>query len=196
MPRQKDASKALTLDKRSKIMIGVLAVVLVAAAAFFLLKKGGSSDNSASPSVKTPTTSTSTSPKASAVPKVVPKLTPSPVVTADSTRDPFVPLAEEAVATASASTGTAATPSESESASSTPTAAPTSSAPAAGDHTVALVSITGTTAKLTYNSVDKTVHAGDSLATGVTVVKIDPDSVFVSYDNKLYAIAPAQSVTF
>ncbi len=64
MPRQKDASKSLTLDKRSKIMIGVLAVVLVAAAAFFLLKKGSTSDNTASPAVTTPTTSTS--PKASA----------------------------------------------------------------------------------------------------------------------------------
>ncbi|HEX4018352.1 MAG TPA: hypothetical protein VHX15_16570 [Frankiaceae bacterium] len=197
MPREKGASSSLTLDKRSKIMIGVLAVVLVAAAAFFLLKKSGSSDNSASPSVKTPATSTSTSPKASAAPKVTPKLAPSPVVTADSTRDPFVPLVEEAAATAAASSSAGATASPSASASTAaPTEAPTTSAPAAGDHTVALVKITGTTASVTYNSVDKTVHAGDSLATGVTVVKINADSIFVSYSNKLYAIAPGQSVTF
>ncbi len=195
MPRQKDASKALTLDKRSKIMIGVLAVVLVAAAAFFLLKKGGSSNNTASPSVKTPTTSTS--PKASAAPKVVPTPAPSPVVTADSTRDPFLPLAQEAAATASSSASAGATASPSASASSsTPTAAPTTSAPAAGDHTVALVSITGNTAKLTYNSVDKTVHAGDALATGVQVTTIDANAIFISYNNKLYAVAPGQSVTF
>ena len=58
------------------------------------------------------------------------------------------------------------------------------------------MTITGTTAAITYNSVDKSVHAGDIIATGVTVVKINPDSIFISYSNKLYAVAPGQSVTF
>jgi hypothetical protein len=198
MPRQKDASKSLTLDKRSKIMIAVLAVVLVAAGAYFMLKKSGSSSNTASPTVSVPSSSASHAPKASAAPKVKPSPSPSPVVTADSTRDPFLPLAQEAALTASSSTsaGGTSSPAPSATATATPTAAPTSSAPAAGDHTVALVTITGTTAAITYNSVDKTIHAGDTLATGVTVVKINADSIFVSYNNKLYAIAPGQSVTF
>jgi len=195
MPRQKDASKSLTLDKRSKIMIAVLAVVLVAAGAYFMLKKG-SSNNSASPSVATPSASASKAPKASAAPKVKPLASPSPVVTADSTRDPFLPLPQEAALTAASSTNASGTSSPAPSTSATPTPAPTTSAPAAGSHTVALVSIAGTTAAVTYNSMDKTVHAGDSLATGVTVVKINLDSIFVSYGNKLYAIAPGQSVTF
>lgn len=185
MPRQKDASKSLTLDKRSKIMIGVLAVVLVAAGAFFLLKNGGSSNTASNPVV--PKASASASPKASPTPKVTPKVTPSPAVTADSTRDPFQPLVQEAVATTSSSPAATATPAPS----------PASSAPAAGSHSVGLVTITGTTASITYNnSPARSVKAGATIATGVTVVKVDPDSIFISYGNKLYAVAPGQTVTF
>jgi hypothetical protein len=58
------------------------------------------------------------------------------------------------------------------------------------------LSITGSTASVTYNGTTKTVKAGDSLATGVSVIKINADSIFVSYNNKLYAVAPGQTVTF
>jgi hypothetical protein len=61
---------------------------------------------------------------------------------------------------------------------------------------VALVEIKGTAATITYNSVDKTVHAGDTIATGITVPSITSTAIFVSYNDKLYAIAPGQSVTF
>lgn len=192
MSRQKGASKSLTLDKRSKIMIGVLAAVLVIAGAYFMLKKGGSS-NSANPSVATPSTSASTSPKASAAPKVTPKVTPSPVAAADSTRDPFVPLVQEAAATTTTDPSGTSSPSPS---ATTPTAAPTSSAPAAGSHTVLLVKLNGTSADITYNSVDKTVRAGDTIAKGVSVTSITSTAIFINYNDKLYAIAPAQSVTF
>ena len=39
------------------------------------------------------------------------------------------------------------------------------------------------------------MKAGSTIATGITVVKIDASAVFVSYNNKLYAIAPGQTVT-
>jgi hypothetical protein len=196
MPRQKGASKSLTLDKRSKIMIAVLAVILVGAGAFFLLHKSSSSNSSASGLVPVPKPAAgAVKPKISAAPKVKPLATPSPVVTADSTRDPFVPLAQEAVATTSSDP--AGTSSPAPSASATPTAAPTTSAPAAGDHNVMVLSITGTTATVSYNNgTGKSVKAGDTLATGVSVVKIDADSIVISYGNKIYAVAPGQTVTF
>ena len=45
------------------------------------------------------------------------------------------------------------------------------------------------------NGSAKTVKAGSTIATGVMVVKVDADAIFVSYNNKLYAIAPGQTVT-
>jgi hypothetical protein len=194
MPRQKVASKSLTLDKRSKIMIGVLAVVLVIAGAYFMLKKGSSSSNTASGLVPKPSAGAS-APKAKAVPKVTPKVTPSPVVTADSTRDPFLPLIQEAAATSSSNPSGTSSPAPSPT-TAAPTASPTSSAPATGSHTVLLVSITGTNAAITYNKGDLTVKAGTTIAPGVTVVKVDPDSIVVSYGNQIFAIAPGQTVTF
>jgi sulfur carrier protein ThiS len=58
------------------------------------------------------------------------------------------------------------------------------------------VSISGTTASVTYNGTTKTVSAGATLATGVSVVKVDPDTIIVSYNNKIYALTTGQTVTF
>ena len=59
-----------------------------------------------------------------------------------------------------------------------------------------VLSITGTAASVSYDSGSaKTVKAGSTIATGMTVVKIDASAIFVSYKNKLYAIAPGQTVS-
>jgi hypothetical protein len=61
---------------------------------------------------------------------------------------------------------------------------------------VQLLSITGDSASVSYDKgTAKTVKAGSTIATGMTVVKIDASAVFVSYNNKLYAIAPGQTVS-
>jgi hypothetical protein len=59
-----------------------------------------------------------------------------------------------------------------------------------------LVSITGTSAAITYDGADQTVAAGDTIASGVACVKVTEDSLFVTYANKAYAVAPGQTITF
>jgi hypothetical protein len=192
MSRQNGASSSLmTMDKRSKIMVAVLAgVVLIAALYFLVLKKSGSNDSNATGPVAKPSAAAPVAPKASAsaTPKAV--VTPAAVTNADSTRDPFAPLPQEAAAVSSASP--AAAPS------STPTSTPTSSSSSSSTttHSVQLLSITGDSASVSYDKgTAKTVKAGSTIATGMTVVKIDASAVFVSYNNKLYAIAPGQTVS-
>ena len=194
MSRQNGASNPLTtLDKRSKIMLVVLAGVVVIAALYFLvLKKSGSSDGSANGPVAKPSSTASVAPKASASPKVTAVPTPAPVVTADSTRDPFQPLAVEAAATVSASPSTA--PSSSPS-SSTPSSS-TSSSPATGTHTVTLLSITGTNAVVSYdNGSGKTVKQGSTIAPGVIVEKVNADSLYIVSNNKPLSLLAGQTVT-
>jgi hypothetical protein len=187
MSRQNGASSSLmAMDKRSKIMVGVLAgVVLIAALYFLVLKKSGSSDSNATGPVAKPSSTATVAPKASPTPKAA-VATPATVVLADSTRDPFQPLPEETVAaspTAAPSSPSSSTPSS-------------SSSTAVTTHSVQLLSITGETASVSYDKgTAKTVKAGSSIATGMTVVKVDASAVFVSYNNKLYAIAPGQTVS-
>lgn len=187
MSRQNGASSSLmAMDKRSKIMLGVLAgVVLIAALYFLVLKKSGSSDSNATGPVVKPSSTATVAPKASPTPKAA-IATPATVVFADSTRDPFQPLPQE---TAAASPTAAP--------SSAPSTTPTSSSPAvATTHSVQLLSITGETASVSYDKgTAKTVKAGTAIAAGMTVVKIDASAVFVSYNDKLYAIAPGQTVS-
>jgi hypothetical protein len=190
MSRQNGASSSLmAMDKRSKIMVGVLAgVVLIAALYFLVLKKSGSSDSNATGPVVKPSSTATVAPKASPSPKA-PVATPATVVLADSTRDPFQPLPQEEAAAAPVNPTAAP--------SSSPSTTPTSgSSTAATTHSVQLLSITGVTASVSYDKgTAKTVKAGSSIATGMTVVKIDASAVFVSYNNKLYAIAPGQTVS-
>jgi hypothetical protein len=187
MSRQNGAGSSLmAVDKRSKIMVGVLAgVVLIAALYFLVLKKSGSSDSNATGPVAKPSSTATVAPKASPTPKAA-VATPATVVLADSTRDPFQPLPEETVAaspTAAPSSSPSSTPSS-------------SSSTAVTTHSVQLLSITGETASVSYDKgTAKTVKAGSSIATGMTVVKVDASAVFVSYNNKLYAIAPGQTVS-
>jgi hypothetical protein len=193
MSRQDGASSSLmALDKRSKIMLAVLAgVVLIAALYFLVLKKSGSSDSNATGPVAKPSSTSTVAPKAAATPKAkAPVATPAPVVLSDSTRDPFQPLPEEVVAVASANPTAAP--------SSTPTSTPTSSSSSSSTttHSVQLLSITGDSASVSYDKgTAKTVKAGSTIATGMSVVKIDASALFVSYNNKLYAIAPGQTVS-
>jgi hypothetical protein len=188
MSRQNGAGSSLmAMDKRSKIMVGVLAgVVLIAALYFLVLKKSGSSDSNATGPVAKPSSTATVAPKASPTPKAA-VATPATVVLADSTRDPFQPLPEETVA-ASPTAAPSSSPSSSTPSSSSSTAVTT--------HSVQLLSITGETASVSYDKgTAKTVKAGSSIATGMTVVKVDASAVFVSYNNKLYAIAPGQTVS-
>jgi hypothetical protein len=103
----------INLDKRSKILLGVLAVVVVAAAAFFLLKGGSSSGDTATGPVTVPPKSGTAA--AGVAPKATPAATPSPTPAitdnGSSTRDPFMPLAEEAAAPAARPSAAVASPS-------------------------------------------------------------------------------------
>ena len=170
MSRQNGASNSLmTLDKRSKVMLGVLAVILVIAAAYFLvLKKGSSTSPHAGGAVPTPAAS---APQASAAPKVKPLASPSAVVGRQHPGPVRAPgpggrSDEYGKPGGAASLDPAA-----------PSASP-STAPAG--HTVGLLGISGTTASVSYDSGSATsVKVGSSIATGVTVEKIDSDSIFI-----------------
>jgi hypothetical protein len=60
-----------------------------------------------------------------------------------------------------------------------------------------VLSITGENASVSYDKGSaKTVHQGSTIATGMTVVRVDADAVFVSVGDKVYAIAPAQTISF
>ncbi len=205
MSRQNGASNPLmSLDKRSKIMLVVLVGVLLIAAVYFLvLKKSGSSNSNANGPVAVPSAAasaapkSSTAPKASPTPTVTPQPSPASVVTADSTRDPFLPLAQEAAAVVSASPNPASSSSPSSPSSSSPApTSSTSSSAATGDHTVTLLTITGSNAAVSYDSGSgKTVKQGSTIAPGVVVEKVNADSIYIVYSNKPYALVPGQTVT-
>ncbi len=113
MARPSLGSKDITLDKRTKVLLGVLAaVILVGVGAFFLLSGKSSSDDTATGPVVVPSASSS---KAKVTPTPRPTATPSAVPSAASvanTRDPFAPLPQEAVsASATPSPGASASPS-------------------------------------------------------------------------------------
>jgi hypothetical protein len=112
--RPTPSTKFASLDKRSKILIGVLAVVLLIAAGWFLLKPGSSASSGATAGVPKPA--------ATATKAVTPTPAPTaaPAAISNSTRDPFVPLAQEAVASASASPTSTATAAPSATATPTP----------------------------------------------------------------------------
>ena len=188
MSREPGTPGALTLDKRSKIMLGVLAVVLVVAGAWFLLKPGSSGNSNAA---KAPVAMT---PHASVTPTTTPTSSPTPSVPAIgySTRDPFTPLAQEVVATSSASATATSTTSTAATVTATPSAS-TSAATTA--HSITLVSINNGSADLTVDGTDKTVKAGDSVITGISCIKVTADSIFITFDSKAYAIAPGQTVS-
>ena len=198
-----DSAKAAIakLDKRTKIMIGGLAVVVVAGGGYLAL---GSSSSSTSTAISVPIHHVTATPKATTKPAATPTPPSNLPVQTDPERDPFAPLAAESTSAASTATSatvaaatttttsTSSTGATSTSPITTPTPTPTPSA----SHTIELISINGTSADVTYNGAGKTVTAGQTLSTGITVIKISTDSIFVSNGSKAYAIAPGQTVSF
>jgi hypothetical protein len=189
-------------NKRAKIMLIVLAAVVVIAALFWFLVKPGSTksdSNNASSGTSAPGNVVPAVPSTpSARPTVKP--TPRPTPTAsfrvnDSTRDPFAQLAFEIKPSASPSPSAAPTPSATADPSATPSpAASTSSAAEPSDHTLTLLSVTGTSASLSVDGKTTDAKAGATIASGVVLVKITDDAVFVTFDSKAYAITIGQTV--
>lgn len=196
MSRRDDLNAALSkVDKRTKIMIGVLLLIIVAGAGYLVLKPSSSSSSTA---ISVPTHHVVVKPKATVAPKVTPAPNNLPVQ-ADPERDPFAPLPIEAqassgtAATVAAATTTTTTGSSSTAATTT---SPVTSTPSA-TNTLQLISITGTTATVVYNNSanNQDVKAGGTIATGVVCIKITDDSIFVTYKGKAYAVAPGQTVS-
>lgn len=193
MSRRDDLNAALSkVDKRTKIMIGVLLLIIVAGAGYFALKPSSSSSSTA---ISVPTHHVVVKPKATVAPKVTPAPNNLPVQ-ADPERDPFAPLPIEAQASDTAATVAATTTTAtggSGTSAPTPTPTPTPSA----TNTLQLISITGTTATVVYNNSanNQDVKAGGTIATGVVCIKITDDSIFVTYNGKAYAVAPGQTVS-
>lgn len=196
MSRRDDLNAALSkVDKRTKIMIGVLLLIIVAGAGYFALKPSTSSSSTA---ISVPTHHVVVKPKATPTPKVTPAPNNLPVQ-ADPERDPFAPLPIES---SSASSGTAATVAAAtttttgSSSTAATTTSPVTSTPSASN-TLQLISITGTTATVVYNGSanNQDVQAGGTIATGVVCIKITADSIFVTYKGKAYAVAPGQTVS-
>jgi hypothetical protein len=127
MPRPSVGSKDITLDKRTKILLGVLAaVILVGAGAFFLLSGKSSSDDTANtPVTPVPAATASAAPSASATPKPAATPVPSEVAAGVGIRDPFAPLTGEAAAKASAAASATPTAAASASPSAVATGTPT-----------------------------------------------------------------------
>lgn len=196
-----DSAKAAVakLDKRTKIMIGGLALVVVAGGGYLAL---GSSSSSSSTAISVPIHHVTPTPAASAKPSASPAPSNLPAQS-NPERDPFAPLpAESAAAAATGSTATVAAATTTTSTASTaatstsPITVPTPTPTPSASHTIELISITGTSADVTYNGTDKTVTAGQTLSTGITCIKISADSIFVSNGSKAYAIAPGQTISF
>ncbi len=192
MSRRDDLNAALSkLDKRTKIMIGALLLIIVGGVGYFALKPSSSS----STAISVPTHHVVVKPKATASPKAAPAPNNLPVQ-ADPERDPFAPLSIEAAAATTGTSTTAAATTTTTTSGGSSTAATTTS-PVTPTPTVQLVSISGTTATVVYNGSanNQNVKAGGTIATGVVCVSITSNSMIVSYKSKPYAIAPGQTIS-
>jgi hypothetical protein len=191
-------------NKRTKLLLIALAAVVVIAAVYWFLVKPAlskSSDNASGAAGTTapatlPTPGKATKPKAVPTPSTSPS--PSPETFSGSTRDPFAPLPAELVGSTTSASGTtsSATAAPIPAPSVTANPSPTPSTPAAGTHSITVVTISSGSADLTADGKDKTVKAGDTVEKGVSCIKVTDDSVFITYQSKAYAIAPGQTVTF
>jgi hypothetical protein len=184
-------------NKRAKIMLIVLAGVVVIAGLFWFLVKPALTKSDSKSAASAPSAGVSTTPAApSARPTVKP--TPSPTASFlvnDSTRDPFAPLAFEIKASTAPSPSVAPATSAPASPSAVPSPSASSSSPAGPtSHSLTLLSVTGTSASLTVDGKTTDAQAGATLASGVVLVKVTDDAVFVTFDSKAYAITIGQTV--
>jgi hypothetical protein len=212
------AGDAAVPDRRKLLLVGGLGLVLVAAFAVLVLPMllGGSDDSSSGPIASSPRSRTAVTPSPSATPS--PEFVLAP---AAAYGDPFAPLPEESAAAAAASAmasaaptvPSAGTPSTTGSAvgdttgkdatttsgatttGSAASAATADNAPATGKP-VEIIAIKGGQADIKIDSKPYSVQAGQSPATGYTVISIADSKITISHGGTSHILSVGELQTF